>query len=86
MLKLKDGIAGFQLVGELARRGTVVPCAGMNQTLVMAPVKLPISVIQGLQVLLWCCRLCHALLFEYLGLGRQLSLGFCEMASPFIQR
>lgn len=86
VLKLKDGIAGFQLVCELARRGTVVPGAGMNQTLVMAPVKLPISVIQGLQVLLWCCHLCHALLFEHLGLGPQLSFGFCEMASAFIQK
>ena len=43
-----DGIAGSQLVCELTRRGTMVPAAGTNRTLVIPPAKLPISAVQAL--------------------------------------
>lgn len=79
--KLMDGIAGSQLVCELTRRGTMVPAAGAKQTLVIPPVKLPISAIRALAgaIIVTPCFL-NILVWDLS------SFGFCEMASPFIQR
>ena len=79
MLKLTDGITGSQLVCELTRRGTMVPAAGKNQTPVIPPAKLPISVIQALAgvIIVTPCFL-NVLVWDLS------SFGFCDMAFPFI--
>lgn len=51
VLKLPDGISGFQLAQELTGRGTAVPYAEADQMLISPPGKLPVSGVQGLRVL-----------------------------------